>query len=60
MHDSLMCVRIEEFFYKSSLELIELKVLRSFPGLDTSFGDINETELCMILYLFHSAKANSI
>ena len=30
-----------------------------YKGLGTSFGDINQTELCMILCLFHSAKADS-
>ena len=29
----------------------------SATRLPASFGDINQTELCMILYLFHSAKA---
>ena len=29
-------------------------------GVGTSFGDINQTELCMILCLFHSAKANRL
>ena len=37
-----------------------LKVPGSIPGLGTSFGDINQTDLCMILCLFHSAKAKNI
>ena len=32
-------------------------VTNQIPGLGTSFGDINQTELCMILCLFHSVKA---
>ena len=30
--------------------------IKSFPGLGTSFGDINQTELCMILCLFQLVR----